>query len=46
MRGLIVILCFEIYVEDSGLYKVIIASALGKSESVCEVIVEGLKFYK
>ena len=36
----------EIYVEDSGLYKVIIASALGKSESVCEVIVEGLKFYK
>ncbi len=30
----------EIYLEDSGLYKAVITSSLGKNESVCQVIVE------
>lgn len=32
----------EIYVEDSGVYKAVIASPLGVLESLCEIKVEGL----
>ena len=34
----------EIFTEDSGVYKVVVASPLGKFESECEVKVEGIKF--
>ena len=30
----------EIYIEDSGLYKAVITSSLGKNETVCQVIVD------
>ena len=32
----------EIFTEDSGVYKVLIASPLGRTESVCDVKVEGV----
>lgn len=34
----------EMYTEDSGTYKAIIASPLGKSESACDIKVEGIYY--
>ena len=34
----------EIFTEDSGVYKVVVASPLGRFESECEVKVEGNLF--